>query len=80
MFKEVRPYLLGSEFVVYMDHKPLKSLFTKDMVNTRILRWATMLAEYGVKIEDKKGVNNVRADMLSRIEPSKVAVIDAGDE
>ncbi len=50
------------------------------MVNTRIQRWAVLLAEYGAKIEYRKGVNNVRADMLSRIEePSEVAVMDAGD-
>ncbi len=79
--KKLRPYLLGSEFVMYTDHKPLMCLFTKDMVNTRIQRLAVLLAEYGAKIEYRKGVNNVRADMLSRIEnPSKVAVMDTGDQ
>ena len=33
---KLRPYLYGAKFTVYTDHKPLTSLFTKDMVNTKI--------------------------------------------
>ena len=68
--QKLRPYLLGADFVVYTDHKPLKSLFTKQMNNTKIQRWAVLLAEYGAKIEYRKGRDNVRADMLSRITSS----------
>jgi transposase InsO family protein len=64
---KLRTYLYGAEFVVYTDQKPLKSLFTKEMVNTKIQRWAVLLAEYGAKIEYRRGKNNIRADMLSRI-------------
>ena len=70
--QKLRPYLLGAEFTVYTDHKPLKSLFTKQMDNTKIQRWAVLLAEYGAKIEYRKGCDNVRADMLSRITSSSV--------
>jgi transposase InsO family protein len=74
---KLRTYLFGSDFVVYTDHKPLKSLFTKEMVNTKIQRWAVLLAEYGAKIEYRRGKNNIRADMLSRIssEAAEVAII-----
>ena len=65
---KLRPYLYGAEFTVYTDHKPLRSLFTKEMANTKIQRWAILLAEYGAKIEYRKGSENIRADMLSRIE------------
>ena len=34
-----------AEFTVYTDHKLLKSLFTKEMANTKIQRWAVLLAE-----------------------------------
>ena len=79
--KKLRAYLLGSEFTVFTDHKPLLSLFTKEMINTRIQRWAVLLAEYGAKVKYRKGKNNVRADMLSRIEnPQEIAVFDAGEE
>ena len=45
------------------------------MVNTKIQRWAILLAEYGATISYRKGSNNIRADMLSRI-PAQIAVID----
>jgi len=64
---KLRPYLYGAEFTIYTDHKPLRSLFTSEMVNTKIQRWAIMIAEYGPQIEYRKGKHNVRADMLSRI-------------
>lgn len=79
--QKLRPYLLGAEFTVYTDHKPLKSLFSKQMNNTKIQRWAVLLAEYGAKIEYREGRNNVRADMLSRItssamtEPLPISVV-----
>ena len=77
---KLRPYLYGSKFTVYTDHKPLTSLFTKDMQNTEIQRWGVLLAEYGAKIEYRKGKNNIRADMLSRIPPQgTIATIDCDD-
>ena len=66
---KLRPYLLGAEFKVVTDHKPLRSIFTGMMRNTTIQRWAVLLAEYGAKIEYRKGANNIRADMLSRLRP-----------
>ena len=68
--QKLRPYLLGADFIVYTDHKPLKSLFAKSMNNTKIQRWAILLAEYGAHIEYIKGKNNVKADALSRLEGS----------
>jgi hypothetical protein len=65
---KLRTYLYGAKFTIYTDHKPLTSLFTKEMVNTKIQRWAVLIAEYGARIEYRKGKNNIRADMLSRIE------------
>ena len=65
--KQLRPYLWGAEYYTYTDHKPLTSLFTKDLNNTKIQRWAVLLAEYNCKVQYHKGKLNVRADMLSRI-------------
>ena len=64
---KLRPYLYGAEFVIYTDHKPLKSLFLSEVKNTKIQRWAVLIAEYGAPIEYRKGAHNIRADMLSRI-------------
>lgn len=66
---KLRPYLQGAEFVIITDHKPLKSLFLAEINNTRIQRWAVLLAEYAAPIEYRKGANNVRADFLSRLKP-----------
>jgi hypothetical protein len=66
--QKLRPYLLGAQYVVYTDHRPLKSLFTKEMANTKIQRWAILLAEYGAQIEYRRGEHNIRADSLSRLE------------
>jgi hypothetical protein len=77
--KKLRAYLLGADFTVYSDHRPLSALFTREMDNTKIQRWAVLLAEYGAKIRYQPGRKNERADMLSRLQPSQteVNVIDA---
>jgi hypothetical protein len=56
---------------VETDHKPLLSLFSQQMKNTKIQRWSVLIAEYGAKIKYRKGPNNIRADMLSRIRAPK---------
>ena len=80
--KKLRPYLLGSNFVVYTDHKPLTCLFTNDLDNTKIQRWAILINEYAATIKYRPRAKNVCADMLSRIEPAEdceVAILDAED-
>ena len=72
--RKLRPYIHGAEFTVYTNHKPLKSLFLQEQKNTRIQRWAVLLAEYGAPIEYWKGANNIRADMLSRVHHDKEMV------
>ena len=78
---KLRPYLYGAEFVIYTDHKPLKSLFLSEVKNTKIQRWAVLIAEYGAPIEYRKGAHNIRVDMLSRIRgpTPEVSAIDTTD-
>ena len=64
--EKLRPYLFGAEFEIFTDHKPLKALFLKEVKNTRIQRWAVLLAEYGAPIRYIQGKKNIYADMLSR--------------
>ena len=74
---KLRPYLLGSPGVnVYTDHKPLLSLFTEQMKNTKIQRWAILLAEFKVKINYIKGENNFKADFLSRLRHEQMPETD----
>ena len=72
--KKLRPYLWGAQFTILTDHKPLRSLFLGEVANTKIQRWAVLIAEFGAPIEYREGKNNVRADMLSRIHT--IATID----
>ena len=74
---KLRAYLYGAEFTVFTDHKPLRSLFTKGMRNTKIQRWGVFLAEFGAKIRYIQGARNVRADLMSRLPPPlSVATLD----
>ena len=65
--QKFRHYLLGSKFTVMTDHKPLKHLFTSEMRNSRIQRWAIILDEYGCDVQHIKGSDNLLADGLSRL-------------
>ena len=60
--------LLGAQITVYTDHKPLKSLFTAEMRNPRVQRWAVALDEFGCNIQYRPG-RTMKADFLSRIPP-----------
>ena len=63
---KLRHYLIDATFTVVTDHQPLKHLFTSEMHNARVQRWAVMLEEYNFDVEWTKGSTNVMADMLSR--------------
>ncbi len=64
---KLRPYLYGADFEIFTDHRPLKALFLGEVRNTKVQRWASLIAEYHAPIRYWPGRNNVRADMLSRI-------------
>jgi hypothetical protein len=49
-----------------MDYKNLIGFLTTKELNWRQVRWAEILVEYYFKIEYIKGINNIKADTLSR--------------
>ena len=71
--EKLRPILIGTDVTVFTDHKPLKHLFTSEMKNPRIQRWAIILGEYGCKIEYISGSKNLAADLMSRLHNTPVA-------
>ena len=62
-----RAYLVGSDIVIFTDHSALKYLLTKQNAKERLIRWVLPFQEFNLQIKDKKGVENVVADHLSRL-------------
>ena len=62
-----RAYLVGFDIVNFTDHSTLKYLLTKQNAKARLIRWVLLLKEFNLQIKDKKGVENVVADHLSRL-------------
>ena len=64
-------YLLGKEFVLVSDHKPVVGLFGKmpllPMASARIHQWAMILSGYSHKLRYKPGRDIGNADACSRL-------------
>ncbi|GKF63761.1 reverse transcriptase domain-containing protein, partial [Tanacetum coccineum] len=67
-FEKFRLYLVLSKSIVYTDNSALKYLLAKQDAKPRLLRWILLLQEFDVVIRDKKGVENLATDHLSRLE------------
>lgn len=65
--KKFETYLYGREFVLEVDHEPLRALRRGKLANGRVLRWALALQPYRYRVEAIKGKENVGADYMSRL-------------
>ncbi|KII73811.1 Transposon Ty3-I Gag-Pol polyprotein [Thelohanellus kitauei] len=65
--KKFRHYLIGSKFLLYCDHEPLKWLLNNKIRDGRIGRWIVQTQEFNFEIHYRKGKENGNADALSRI-------------
>lgn len=59
-------YLIGKEFIVTSDHKPLLNLRSKSRTDEALGDLILYLSQYNFKIVYKKGKENEEADALSR--------------
>jgi hypothetical protein len=66
-FKKFRSYIVNLKVIVYTDHAAIKYLLSKKDAKPCLIRWILLLQEFDVEIFDKKGVENVVADHLSRM-------------
>ena len=66
--KEQRVFLQGTIelFIIKTDYKNLIKFLIIKKLNQRQVRWAEILTEYYFKIKYIKGMDNIRADILSR--------------
>ena len=62
-----RAYLVRSDIIIFTDHSALKYLLTKQNAKVRLIRWVPFLQEFNLQIMDKKGVEKVFVDYLSRL-------------
>jgi hypothetical protein len=60
-------YLLGNQFVFYIDHMTLMYLVNKPQVFGRIVRWLLLFLKYDFKIIYKLGRSHLMADVLNRL-------------
>jgi adenosine/AMP kinase len=66
-FEKFRSYIVNSKVIVYTEHAAIKYLLAKKEAKPRLIRWTLLLQEFDVEIRDKKAVENVVADHLSRL-------------
>ena len=58
-------YLIGKEFILEVDHRPLIYLSKLKGSNARLMRWALRLQSYRFRIVHISGKENVGADLMS---------------
>ncbi|WP_284343923.1 hypothetical protein, partial [Dyella mobilis] len=52
---------------IFTDHAALKYLLAKKDTKPRLIRWILLIQEFDIEVRDKKSVENVVADHLSRL-------------
>ena len=67
--EKFRSYIVGSPVTIFPDHAALKYLLSKQDTKPRLTWWILLCQEINLTIKDKKGVENVVADHLSRLIP-----------
>ncbi|GKD85017.1 reverse transcriptase domain-containing protein [Tanacetum coccineum] len=72
-FEKFRSYLILSKPIVHTDHLAPKHMFKKQEAKLRHIQWIILLQEFDIEIQDKKGIKNVAADHLSRIDNNETS-------
>ena len=67
--EKFRSYIVGSPVTIFTDHAVLKYLLSKQDTKPHLTKWILLYQEFNLTIKDKKGVENVVGDHLSRLVP-----------
>jgi pullulanase/glycogen debranching enzyme len=70
---------VDAKVIIYTDHAALKYLLTKKDTKPRLIRWFLLLQEFDIEIKDKKGVENIVADHLSRLQVTNMQELPIND-
>ena len=62
-----RLYLVRSLVIIYTNHSAPNYLLTKPDAKAQLIRWILLLQEFNIEIKDKKWVENIVVDHLSRL-------------
>ena len=64
---KLQRFLLGRNFKIFVDHKPLAKFNVSNINNNRINKFAMKLTDYQFTIQTVKGIDNHIPDILSRL-------------
>lgn len=78
--QSLRPYLYGTKFTVFSDHKPLIYLYKLKSPSSKLTRIRLDLEEFNFEVVHISGKSNVVADALSRIRIDDLKDIDQKEE
>ena len=59
-----RPYIVDSKVIFHTDHAAIKYLMEKKDAKPRLIRWVLLLQEFDLHITDRKGAENLVADLV----------------
>jgi hypothetical protein len=62
-----RNYLMGNQFIFYVDHMTIMYLINKPQVSSIITRWLLLFLEYDFKIVYKPGRSHLMEYALSKL-------------
>jgi len=78
--EKFRQYLLGFKTTIFTDHYTLRYLMQKKDAKARLIRWILFLQEFDLEIKDKKSVENVMADHLSRFPNAPIETLPINED
>ncbi len=77
--QKIKHYLLGNQFVFYVDHMAFVYLVSRPQVFSKLARWLLLFFQYDFKIVYKLGRSHLMASALSRL-PNQVEAVGVLDQ